>query len=117
MRAFPWLPTDSERAQIVTAILEGVLDSDGVAELLATLPDAPVAFFSDLRVEVLSKIGQAEVRKHVGQLQALIRPSSRARQELEGSLTNLRLPAQELVDTAVTLWRDRQIAIQSHLGE
>lgn len=116
MRAFPWLPTSEERRDIVAAILADVLSPNEVPVLLEKLSDAPVAFFSDLLVEVLAAVAGAEVRRHAEDLATLIRPGNRTRVDLVQHATNNRLTAPAIGDLARQIWADRTLATKSHLG-
>jgi hypothetical protein len=117
LRAFPWLPTADERQEIVAGILSDVLAPTDVAGLLATLPEAPVAFFSDLLVEILATVSDGEVRSQAADLTALIRAGNRSREALMQHASNNRLDASEVTDLAVQIWDNRTLATQSHLGE
>jgi hypothetical protein len=116
MRAFPWLPTSEERRDIVAGILADVVSRKEVPLLLEKLPDAPVAFFSDLRVEVLAAVADAEVRRYAQDLTALVRPGNRTREDLVQHASNNRLGAAAIGDLASQLWDERALATQSHLG-
>jgi hypothetical protein len=116
MRAFPWLPTSEERRDVVAGILADVLSSKEVPLLLEKLPDAPVAFFSDLRVEVLAAVTDDEVRRHAQDLAALIRPGNPAGEDLVRHASKNKLGAKAIGDLASQLWNERAIATQSHLG-
>jgi SpoVK/Ycf46/Vps4 family AAA+-type ATPase len=117
LRAFPWLPNDAEREDIVASILVAVLERHEVADLLAKLPDAPIAFFSDLVVEILAEVSQAEVRAQAEDLARLVRPGSDHRRRLEEQLVKQELAAAEVAELALRIWHDRVVATQSHLGE
>jgi hypothetical protein len=116
MRAFPWLPTFEERRDIVAGILGDVLSPKEVPVLLDKLPDAPVAFFSDLLVEVVAEVADAEVRRHAQDLAVLVRPGNRIREDLVQHANNNRLSAAAIGDLASRIWDDRALATQSHLG-
>jgi len=116
MRPFPWLPTSEERRDIVSGILADVLTAEDIPILLEKLPDAPVAFFSDLLVEVLATVADAEVRRHAQDLAALVRPGSQTREDLVQHTTNNRLSAAAIGDLASQIWADWALATQSHLG-
>ena len=115
MRPFPWVPTTEERREIVSAILTDVLAHEDVPVLLETLPDAPVAFFADLLVEVLAAVTDVQVRRYAEDLSALIRPDSRAHKDLVRHATDNRLTAAAINDLACRMWADRALATQSHL--
>ncbi len=115
MRPFLWLPTTEERRDIVSAILADVLAHEEVPILLEKLPDAPVAFFADLLVEVLAATADAEVRLYAEDLPALVGPGNRAHKDLVRHATNNRLEAAAISDLAVRIWADRALATQSHL--
>src|SRR5260370_32452651 len=100
MRPFPWLPTYEERRDIVAGILADVLSPKDVPVLLEKLPDAPVAFFSDLLVEVLAAVADPEVRRHAQDLPALVRPGNRTREDLVQHANNNRLAAAAIGDLA-----------------
>ena len=116
MRPFPWLPSTEERRDIVSRILADVLADEEVPVLLQKLPDAPVAFFADLLVEVLAAVADVEVRRYAEDLSALIRPGNGARKDLVRHATNNRLEAAAINDLACTMWADRALATESHLG-
>lgn len=116
MRAFPWLPTSEERNSIVSAILTDVLAPEEVAGLLEMLPDAPVAFFSDLLVEIFAVGAEAEVRRHAQDLAALVRPRSRACEDLLQHAAKKRPQVSVVSDLALRIWAERALATQSHLG-
>ncbi len=116
MRAFPWLPTEAERLEIMTGILGGVLTRPELESLVGALPDAPVAFFSDLVVEILARASDDEVRRAAGSLVALIQPRSSARVEFERKLTGGSLSADEIQGLALGIWHERSIATQSYVG-
>lgn len=116
LRAFPWLPTTEERCDIVFAILADVLAREEVPMLLEKLPDAPVAFFADLLVEVLAATADVEVRRNAEDMGALVRPGSRAHKELLRHATNNRLEAAAISELATRIWADRALATQSHLN-
>lgn len=115
MRPFPWLPTAEERHGIVAAILADVLSPREVPILLEKLPDAPVAFFSDLLVEVLAAVADAEVRRHAQDLAALVRPGKQTREDLLQHATDNRLSAAAIGDLACQIWAERASATQSYL--
>ena len=115
MRAFPWLPTFEERRDIVAGILSDVLSPKEVVGLLERLPDAPVAFFSDLLVEVLAAVAATEVRRHAQDLTALVRSGNRTREDLVQHAANNRLAVTTIGDLASQIWADRALATQSHL--
>jgi SpoVK/Ycf46/Vps4 family AAA+-type ATPase len=115
MRPFPWLPTDDERHEVVAAILADVMDSTDVASLLAKLADAPIAFFSDLLVELLAVSADAEVRRQADDLKALTRNARRGREQLEKHVSKHKLTPAEIGEIALAAWHDRALATQSYL--
>lgn len=117
MRAFPWLPTDVERLEIVTGILGAVLPQEDLAALLSELADAPIAFFSDLFVEVLARASDEEVRRAAGSIVSLVQPNSPARAELQRTLTTGSLSTDEIKALALRIWHERSIATQSYVGD
>lgn len=117
MRAFPWLPTDAERLEIVTGILGAVLPREELAVLLSELVDAPIAFFSDLFVEILAHASEEEVRRAAGSLVSLIHPTSPARTDLHRKLTAGSLSAEEIKSLALRIWHERSIATLSYVGD
>lgn len=116
MRAFPWLPTPEERCDIVAGILGDVLAPAEIPALLEQLPDAPIAFFADVLVEVLATIADADVRRHAQDLAGLVQPGNRGRDELLRRATKHRMPSAAIGDLAGQIWADRALATQSHLG-
>lgn len=116
MRAFPWLPTETERLEIVTGILGALVPREDIGLLVSELADAPIAFFSDLLVEILAKASDEDVRRAAGSLAALIQPRSAARAELERKLTTSSLTVDEIRALALGIWHERSTAIQSYVG-
>jgi hypothetical protein len=117
MRAFPWLPTQAEREAIVACILAGVLPADEVPGLLARVPEAPIAFHSDLLSEILARSSDPEVRRIAQDLPSLVRAGARGRDALELHLSSNPLSPAEIGDLAAEIWSDRALATQSHLGK
>ncbi len=114
MRPFAWLPTEDERHQVVAAILADVMDPTDVASLLAKL-DAPIAFFSDLLIELLAVSADAEVRRQALDLQALSRNAGRAREQLHKHASKHKLSPAEIGEIALSAWHDRALATESYL--
>ncbi len=117
MRAFPWLPTEAERLEIVAGILGRFLTRAELESLVGELPDAPIAFFSDLLVEILARASDDEVRRAAGSLVTLIQPRSTARVEFERKVTAGSLSADEIKVLALGIWHERSIATQSYVGD
>lgn len=115
MRVFPWLPTDAERLEIVTGILGAMLPQEELTALLGELVDAPIAFFSDLLVEILARASDDDVRRAAGSLASLIQPSSSSRAELERKLTVGSLSSDEIKALALRIWHERSLATQSYV--
>jgi hypothetical protein len=117
MRAFPWQLTDDEREQIVAGILGGLLKRADVPALLAKVPEAPIAFFSDLLVETLAHASAGLVADEVTNLAALVKQAGKKRAEFDKALSkNTPTPAQ-LVEMALSMWNDRATATASHVDE
>jgi hypothetical protein len=116
MRAFPWLPTEVERLEIVTGILGELVPREELGLLVGDLADAPIAFFSDLLVEILAKASDDDVRRTAGSLATLIQPRSAVRAELERKLMASSFTVDEIRALALGIWRERAIAIQSYVG-
>jgi hypothetical protein len=116
MRPFPWLPTDAERHDVVAAILADTLPPAAVSDLLVKLPDAPIAFFSDLLVELFASAADAQVREHAQDLKALARDPGGGRDRLNEHLRRTRLSPSEISEIALAAWHDRMLATQSHLN-
>jgi hypothetical protein len=117
MRPFPWLPTDDERHQIVADILADSLDSSDVSALLTKLPDAPIAFFSDLRVELLAVAADTEVLRLAHDLEALTRNAARGREQLDRRVSKRKLTPAEIGEIGLAAWHDRALATRSHVNE
>ena len=81
MRAFPWLPTDVERQDIVAAILAGALAPAETARNSAKLPEAPIAFFSDLLVDIIATPRPPRLGVRGQDLRTATRKAGRARSE------------------------------------
>lgn len=117
MRAFPWLPTNAERLEIVMGILGSMLGREELDALLGELPEAPIAFFSDLLVEILARASDAEVRRTAGSLKALLQPRGAAQTGLERTLSTASFPAEEIKTLALSVWHERSVATQSYVGD
>jgi ATPase family associated with various cellular activities (AAA) len=117
MRPFHWLPTDVERQDIVTAILADALAPADTAELLAKLPEAPIAFFSDLQADIIATAAAAEIGRQAQDLRTATRKAGRAREQLEKYLTVHKASAAEIVQLALGVWNDRALATVSHIDE
>jgi ATP-dependent 26S proteasome regulatory subunit len=116
MRAFPWLPSDDERNDIVASILADVLPAHEVPALVAELDGAPSAFFSDLLVEIVAAAAVEQVHALADNLTDLIQPGSRRRDELLKHITTSQPTANQIRKLARRLWDERALATQSHLG-
>lgn len=116
MRPFRWLPTDAERQDVVATILADALDSAAVSDLLARLPDAPIAFFSDLLVELFAAAADAQVREHALDLKALAHDPGTGRDRLNEHLRMNKLSPSEISEIALEAWHDSVLATQSHLN-
>ena len=117
MRAFPWLPTHAERLAIVTGILTGVMKPTDVPDLLTKLCDQPIAFFSDLVVEIIAQGAVAEVRSQAQEIASLIKPGSHARQVLEDCLKKQQMTAADVGALALSMSRARAVATESHIRD
>jgi hypothetical protein len=117
MRAFPWQLRDDEREQIVAGILGDLLTPADVPGLLAKVPDAPIAFFSDLLVEALAHASEVLVRDEAANLVALVKHAGKKRAEFDKVLSKNKPTAAQLGEMALSIWHDRAIATASHLDE
>ncbi len=115
MRAFPWLPTESERVEVVGAMLSDLADQPAVLSLLAELPDASIAFFSDLRIDILASAADGHIEKLAGQLARLAKPRSQEAAQFLADLGGERLSSERLVDAGLMLWQERAIATKSYV--
>jgi SpoVK/Ycf46/Vps4 family AAA+-type ATPase len=117
MRPFFWLPTEAERQEVVEQIMVPILDQAGTAELLAQLPEAPIAFFSNLLVSTHAIAAQAEIPKYAKNLKALVKSAERSRQDLDNHVRQHKPPLNEVLQSALALWHEQTIATRSHLNE
>lgn len=117
LRAFPWMPTETERLEIVTGLLGALLKKEEVERLLGDLTDAPIAFFSDLLVEILARASDEEVRRAAESFASLIRPTSPPRVTREQLLTAGSVSFADVQALALQMWHDRSIATQSYVGD
>lgn len=117
MRPFFWLPNEEERQEIVERIMDSVLEQAETAELLAQLPEAPIAFFSDLLVSIQAIAAASEIPKYATNLKGLVLNAEQGRQELEAHMQRHKPSLSDVVQDALALWRERAIATQSHVGE
>jgi SpoVK/Ycf46/Vps4 family AAA+-type ATPase len=115
MRAFPWLVSDDEREEVVAGILADLLQPEEVAGLLAKVPDAPIAFFSDLFVEALALAAERTIHNEAADLVGLIRQAGKKRDEFEKVLSKNKPTSAQLAELALVMWHDRAIATASHL--
>lgn len=117
MRPFLWLPTESERQAIVENIMAPIIDRDGTADLLAQLPDAPIAFFSDLLVSIQAIAAGPEIPKHAADLKTLVRNAERVRQQLDTRIRKHRPPLGDVLQHALTLWHEQAVATRSYIND
>jgi hypothetical protein len=117
MHPFFWLPTEHERQEIVQQIMASILGPSETAELLAQIPEAPIAFFSDLLVSIQATSARSEIPRYAENLKALVRNPDSSRLELEDHVRRHKPPLNEVVQDALALWHERTIATQSHLDE
>ena len=117
MRTFRWMPSDEERKAIVAAILGELLEPEDTTTLLAKLPDAPIAFFSDLRVEIVAASATDEIRRQVQDLPSVTRNAEHSLKALEKCMKSHKLSATEVETLALAVWNDRLLATTSHVNE
>ena len=117
MRPFFWRPTEAERQEIVEQIMAPLLDPPATADLLTQLPEAPISFFADLLAAIKARSAQSVLPKYAEDLKALVMNATRARRDLENHLQQHTPPDGEIVQTALTQWRERTVATASHLNE
>lgn len=115
MRAFPWEPSTEERQSIVAGVFSGLLETSDVGRLLAAVPTAPVAFFSDLLVEIAASVCRDEVAVKAQAISTLIQARDRSREELETRMREQRMPADDVISLAQKLLDERALATTSHL--
>jgi len=117
MRPFMWLPTEIERQEVVEQIMAPVIDRAGTAELLAQLPEAPIAFFSDLLVSTQAIAARSQIPKYAKNLKALVRSAESSRQDLDDHVRKHKPSLSEVLQLALTLWHEQTIATRSYLNE
>ena len=117
MHPFFWLPNEIERQEIVEQIMASVLEPTETAELLAKLPEASIAFFSDLLVSIQAMSARSEIPRYAENLKALVKYPERSRQELEDYMRAHKPQLGEVLQNALALWHERTVATQSHLNE
>lgn len=117
MRAFPWQLTDDEREQIVAGILHGLLEPGDVPGLLSKVPEAPIAFFSDLLAEAVAHASAGLVRNEATNLVVLVKQAVKKRAEFEKALSKHTPTPAQLSEMALSMWNDRAAATASHLDE
>ncbi len=117
MRTFPWEPSVEERRAIVTCVFADVLEAPEVAQLVAAVSTAPVAFFSDLLVEIAARVCRDDVLAKARAIDELIRPGDQSREELEARMRRQRMPVDEVIALAKNLLSERALATTSHLEE
>jgi hypothetical protein len=117
MRAFPWQLRDEEREQIVAGLLVDLLNTTDVPGLLAKVPDAPIAFFSDLLVEALARSSEGLVRGEASNLVALVKLAGKKRIEFDKVLLRNKPTVAQLGELALSMWHDRAVATASRLDE
>lgn len=116
MRTLAWLPTDIERAQVVGEILSDFVEQSEVPALLSRIPEAPIAFFSDLRVELVASTSTVVVTNAVMDLKGLTNSAKRRGEFLDAVQSSARLTIAELIELALQIWLDRTTATQSYVG-
>lgn len=117
MRAFPWIPTAEERTEIVAAVFRELLNEDEVGAVLARVSEAPIAFFSDLFVEILATTSAPEVARMAEGMSGLVSQGVAARASLEKYLKDHPLSGAQIEELASEVWRERELATRSHLAE
>lgn len=115
MRSFPWLPSQAERQAIVAHVLTDVLKPGDVMDLLTTLPDAPIAFFSDLLVEITALAAETEVLKQARGLKAVAKDPHAARERIETQLKFNKISSQSINELALEIWEQNSQAARSNL--
>jgi hypothetical protein len=115
MRPFPWLPTEQERHDVVAALLSDVIQSAQVSDLLAKLPEAPIAFYSDLLVELLAAAADVQIREQAKDLKQLVRNPDKGQAQISKRLRGTKLTPTEIGEIALSTWHDRELAVQSYL--
>jgi SpoVK/Ycf46/Vps4 family AAA+-type ATPase len=115
MRSFLWIPSLDERCEIVAGILNDVLPSNEIPDLIRCVPNAPIAFFSDLLVELIASVSQNRVRDLATDLPMLVRPGNKQGEELRRQATNCRLSSVEIGELTTRVWEERQQATKSYL--
>lgn len=117
LRPLTWVPTEEERYQTVATILGSLADEEGMRQVLASCPEAPISFFADLRTTIMAKRGGTLIRDLVRKLPSVIKAPDQHRQTLETQIHSSPLTAVELTNVATTEWALRQGAEVSHLKE
>lgn len=117
MRPFLWLPTEMERQEVVEQIMAPIIDQAGTAEILAQLPEAPIAFFSDLLVSTQALAVRSEIPKYANNLKALVKSAEQSRQDLDNHVRRHKPSLNEVLQLALTLWHEQTIATRSYLNE
>ncbi len=117
MYPFHWLPSADERQKIVEQIMASALTPTETAELLAQLPEAPIAFFSDLLVSTQALAARPDIPRYASDLRQFAINAKQARADLEKSMQQNTLELSEVVHEALGLWHERSVATQSHLND
>jgi hypothetical protein len=117
MRPFLWLPSEGERQEIVEHIMEPILDHGETGELLAELPEASIAFFSDLFISMQAFAVRSEIPKLASDLKALVRGAERVRQDLDNHVQKHRPPSAEVLQHALALWQEQTVATRSYIDD
>lgn len=115
LRPLTWAPTDEERYRTVASILHDLADDEGLRQVVACCPDAPIAFYADLRTTILAKRCGVPIGDFVRNLSRVAEAPDRHRQTLEAHLRSHPLTTTELVQIAKAEWALRQEANTSHL--
>jgi hypothetical protein len=115
MRSFPWVPSLEERNEIIAGILADVLPSEEIPGLIRCVPNAPIAFYSDLLVDLIATVSHDRVRDLVTDLPTLLRPGNEHGELLRRQAINCRLSAVQIGELAIRAWQERQQATQSYL--
>jgi len=117
MRVFTWEPTAVERATTVQTLLDGLVNDADVVSLLDRCPDAPVAFFADLRTAVLADRASDKIAKLASHLATLVKDPEAAKRDLTSHMTARRGGNGAIVELAQSEWARRQAAEISHLED
>jgi SpoVK/Ycf46/Vps4 family AAA+-type ATPase len=114
MTVLHWAPDSGERQAIATRVLDGLVDQEVVAHLLANYPRHPVSFFAELRSHLIRTGAATVIQRLADNLVQISGESERYRAHVEGAVRD-RLDPLLVKRTAELLHEQQEAANRAYL--